>query len=114
MRLYERTLTELLIAPHAEQKDALGGVRLSFSARRIPVRGSLQPDANTLNHAASSLNFEGHDLRAAQTLRALLPRDAQIAPGDGVCTDGAAQPQWLVLSVEDWTAHKLVRLERRL
>ena len=47
MRLYERTLTELLIAPHAEQKDALGGVRLSFSARRIPVRGSLQPDVPT-------------------------------------------------------------------
>ena len=114
MRLYERTLVRLEIAPHAEQTDALGGVRLSFSPRRIPVRGSLQPDTNTLNHAASTLNFEAQGLRAAQTMRALLPRDAEIAPGDGVCTDGAAQPQWLVLSVEDWTAHKLARLARRL
>ena len=65
MRLYERTLALMEIAPHAEQPDALGGVRLSFSARRIPVRGSLQPDANTLNHAASSLNQEAHGLRAA-------------------------------------------------
>ena len=114
MRLYERTLVPMEIAPHAETADALGGVRLGFSARRIPVRGTLQPDANALGYRAGALKQEEQGLRVVQRMRALLPRDAEIAPGDGVCTDGAAQPQWLVLSVEDWTAHKLVRLERRL
>ena len=114
MRLFERTLTRMEIAPHAEEQDALGGVRLSFSARRVPVRGSLQPDANALGYSSGNLRQEAQGLRTVQRLRALLPRDAEIAPGDGVCTDGAPQPQWLVLSVENWTAHKLVRLERRL
>ena len=113
MRLLERTLCEVTIAPHTEVKDSLGGVRLAFSARRSPARGSLQPVKNTLGHAANTLTVEGFGLRAAQTLRLLLPRDVQIAPGDGVCTDGASQPQWLVLSVEDWTAPRLVRLARR-
>ena len=88
MRLLERTLCEVTIAPHTEVKDSLGGVRLAFSARRIPARGSLQPVKNTLGHAANTLTVEGFGLKAAQTLRLLLPRDVQIAPGDGVCTDG--------------------------
>lgn len=114
MRLLERTLCEVTIAPHTEVKDSLGGVRLAFSARRIPARGSLQPVKNTLGHAANTLTVEGFGLRAAQTLRLLLPRDVQIAPGDGVCTDGAQQPQWLCTAVENWAAHKAARLERRL
>lgn len=114
MRLYERTLVSLQIAPHTEQPDALGGVRLGFSEVRIPARGSIQPASNTLNHAANALGSERHGLHVSQTLRVLLPRDVEIAPGDGVCTDGAPQPQWLCVAVENWAAHKLARLERRL
>ena len=114
MRLYERTLQSMEIAPHTEQADALGGVRLGFSARRVPVRGSLQPETHALGYAADTLKQEGQGLRLNQRLRAILPRDAAIAPGDGLCTDGAREPQWLCLAVEDWTAHKVAHLERRL
>ena len=114
MRLYERSLQTLEIAPHAETADALGGVRLGFTARRIPVRGSLQPETHALGYNADTLKQEPQGLRLGQRLRAILPRDAEIAPGDGVCTDGAREPQWLCLAVENWTAHKLVYLERRL
>ena len=114
MRLVERSLCPVEIAPHTEQRDALGGVRLGFSAVRIPARGSLQPATNTLNHSANSLNFEAQGMRTAQSMRMLLPRDVPIEPGDGVCTDGAHVPQWLCVGVENWAAHKLARLERRL
>ena len=114
MRLYERSLAALEIAPHLEQADALGGVRLAFSARRIPVRGSLQPETRALGYAADTLKQEPQGFRLVQRLRAILPRDAEIAPGDGICADGAPEPQWLCLAVEDWTAHKVAHLERRL
>lgn len=114
MRFVERTLTEMEIAPHIEQRDALGGVKLGFSEVRIPARGSVQPAGNTLNHAANALNFEAQGMRAAQTVRVLMDRETKIEPGDGVCMDGARVPQWLCVAVENWAAHKLARLERRI
>ena len=114
MRLVERTLKEIEIAPHTEQKAALGGVTQGFTELRIPARGSVQPASNTLNHAANALNFEAQGMRMAQTVRVLLDRDTKIEPGDGVCMDGARTPQWLCVAVENWSAHKLARLERRI
>ena len=45
---------------------------------------------------------------------ALMPLDAPIAVGDGVCETAAGEPEWLCVDVRRWSAHLAASLARRV
>ena len=104
MRRVERTLKWVSIAPRAVAADALGGVVEGFSEQRRRVRASVIPSTGGLvNHATG--------LREVQSMCLLMPVDAEIAVGDGVCVD-ADEPEWRCVEVAQWSAHCAVRVAR--
>ena len=104
MRLLERTLRNIEIAPREVCIDALGGVMEAFSARRYPVRASVIPSTGKLADRTSGVE-------RVQTMCLLMPKDARIDPGDGVCVD-SAQPDWRCVCVQRWAAHVAAQVER--
>ena len=104
MRLLERTLKWVSIAPRVVTADALGGVVEGFSGQRRPVRASVIPStAGLVNHVTG--------LCEVQSMCLLMPVDAEIAVGDGVCVD-ADEPEWRCVEVAQWSAHCAVRVAR--
>ncbi len=104
MRLYERTLKWVEIAPRRAVAGSLGGVAEGFSDARRRVRASVIPSSGGLrNHATG--------LMQTQTMCLLMPLDAAIAAGDGVCVD-AESPNWRCANVERWSGHVAAQLER--
>lgn len=104
MRLLERTLKEIEIAPRLVRTDGLGGVSEEFSDVRSSVRGSVIPSTGKLLDRAAGVE-------RTQTMCLLLPTDARIAAGDGVCVD-SEKPEWRCVSVQRWSAHIAAQLER--
>ena len=104
MRLYERTLKWVKIAPRSVKTDALGGVTEEFSPERRAVRASLIPTAGGLKNREAGVE-------QVQTMCLLLPKDAKLEAGDGVCAEGD-EPQWRCVNVEHWSAHIAAQLER--
>lgn len=104
MRLLERTLKSIEIAPRAVAVDALGGAAEGFSSERRPVRASVIPSTGGLVDRAAGVE-------RAQTMCLLMPLDAGIEAGDGVCVD-ADQPNWRCVSVQRWSAHVAAQVER--
>lgn len=107
MRLLERTLKPLYIAPGLAQADGLGARTRVFSAERVPVRASLIPAEGALERREEGLATEARCL-------ALMPLDAPIAVGDGVCETAAGEPEWLCVDVRRWSAHLAASLARRV
>lgn len=107
MRLKERELRTLFIAPSIEIADGLGGVRRGFSMDRNPVRCAMIPQSNPLESLESGL-------RSGEKYLMLLPKDGEIAPGDGVCESIDDEPAWLCTEVIPWSAHLAATLERRI
>lgn len=107
MRLRERDLRTLFIAPSMEIRDDLGGVRRSFSTERNPVRCAMIPQGNPLETLESGA-------RTNEKYLILLPSDGKIAPGDGVCESIDGDPEWLCTEVIPWSDHLTATIERRL
>ena len=107
MRLLERTLKTVYICAGLEESDALGGVKRGFSPRRVATRGSLIPSEGKLEGLEPGL-------AAARRCVLLLPADAKIAAGDGVCECPDGAPEWLCVDVRRWSAHVAATLERRV
>jgi len=95
MRLKERTLTEVRLAPRMNARGSLGGMREEFSPDTIPLRASVLPEKGGLD-----VRQRGAVNRAA--LRLLVPVDVSAACGDGVWVNGAL---WRIAEVRPWTAH---------
>lgn len=104
MRLLERTLKWVSIAPRRVTEDALGGVTEGFSNALRPVRASVIPSTGGLKNHETGL-YE------AQSMCLLMPPDAQIAVGDGICVD-SDRPEWRCVEVFRWSAHCAVRAAR--
>lgn len=104
MRLLERTLKTIRIAPREVSVDALGGAVEGFSAETRAVRASVIPSTGGLQNRTTGV-------QEVQTMCLLLPADAGIAPGDGVCVDGE-RPDWRCVGVQRWSAHVAAQLER--
>ena len=104
MRLLERTLKQIDIAPRAVATDALGGVAEGFSAEHRPVRASVIPSTGGLVNRALGVE-------QVQTMCLLMPLDAGICVGDGVCVD-AEEPNWRCVGVQKWSAHVAAQVER--
>jgi hypothetical protein len=112
MRLVERTLRDIRIAPRQPEQDALGGMTEGFSSARIACRCAAAPAGNTLNYAANGITPLEHGEYRRQGLKLLLPRGTQIAPGDGVCMEGEEAPGWRCVAVEAWPSHVEAKIER--
>lgn len=106
MRLLERTLRTVYIAPGLTETDALGGAVRRFSGEREAVRASMIP-------AEGMLDSLEPGLVARRRCVALMPKDAPIAAGDGVAETEDGEPEWLCVDVRYWTAHAAASLERR-
>ena len=106
MRLLERTLKTLFIAPGLTRTDGMGGVERFFSAERPSVRASLIPTEGALERCEPGLV-------ARRKCLMLAPKDAEIAPGDGVAETETGEPEWLCVDVREWQAHVAAMLERR-
>ena len=104
MRLLERTLKWVFIAPRAVTADALGGQVEGFAETRLPVRASVIPSTGGVVSRESGAD-------RTWTMCLLMPADAKIALGDGVCVDGDT-PQWRCVDVQRWSAHCAVKVER--
>ena len=104
MRLLERTLKWVQIVPRAVRTDALGGVFEEFSGDRVAVRASVIPSSGGLqNHETG--------IQEVQTMCLLMPSDAKVAVGDGVCVERGT-PEWRCVDVQRWSAHVAVKAER--
>lgn len=95
MRLAEKRLVQVEIAPRMVSRGNLGGRAEGFSPERIPVRASILPEEGRM----------GADVRGLSTgerLRLLVPADTRVQVGDGVVMEGG---MYIVLSVARWSAH---------
>ena len=104
MRFYERTLKWIDIAPRVTAADGLGGGVEMFSGERRPVRASVIPSTGGLRDRQAGVE-------RVQTMCLLMPPDASIEVGDGVCVD-AEGPNWRCVSVQRWSAHVAAQVER--
>lgn len=104
MRLLERTLKWIEIAPREVAVDSLGGVSEDFSTVHHPVRASLIPSTGGMVDRAAGVE-------RVQTMCLLMPLDAGIDAGDGVCVD-SDKPNWRCVSVQRWSAHIAAQVER--
>ena len=104
MRLLERTLKWIDIAPREVAVDGLGGGVEQFAADRRPVRASVIPSTGGLRDRQAGVE-------QVQTMCLLMPLDAGIAPGDGVCVD-SQEPNWRCTNVQRWSAHVAAQVER--
>ena len=102
MRLLERTLKVVEIAPRAVAEDALGGVAEGFSENRVSVRASVIPLGGSLEEFAAGV-------RAVKSMCLLMPFDAPVAVGDGVVADGE---MWRCVEVQKWSAHVAAKVTR--
>ena len=104
MRLLERTRKDVWIAPRCETTGALGGVKEGFAPERRLVRGSVIPSTGGVVSRESGL-------MQPQSMCLLLPMDAGLNVGDGVCLDGG-EIRWRCVNVERWSAHVAAQVER--
>ena len=94
MRLKERELVTIEIAPRVCVKGALGSVNAGFGERKA-VRASVLPE-----NRAFSIRESG--LVSGAALRIIVPKDIFVSEGDGVWVSGEA---YTVSSVCRWRAH---------
>lgn len=104
MRLLERTLKNIEIAPRRVEIGGLGGAAEGFSEERMRVRGSVIPSTGKL---------VSREMGVLQTrsMCLLMPPDAKISVGDGVGVDGG-KVEWRCVNVERWSAHVAAQVER--
>ena len=96
MRLVERTLTQLEIAPRISQTGALGSRRQAFSDEHIAVRGSVLP-------LKGRMDVQRSGLKALDRRRVLVPADTPVHAGDALVIGGE---YFTVVNIERWQGHK--------
>lgn len=112
MRLFQRTLSDILIVPRRVVTDALGGVREGFAPERIRLRGSVGYVSNTLNSTANAMLGAGYGIRVAQAVKLSFVGDVPINVGDGVMLPGDGAPCWRIVEVSRFPLITTARLER--
>lgn len=96
MRLAERTLTVVQLAPRVCEAGELGGIAECFSRNCIPLRAAILPEEGGLEAGErGAVNRE--------RLRLLVPADAGAAVGDGIWI---AQALYRIAEVKRWAAHR--------
>lgn len=102
-----RTAVIALVARPQIVTDTLGGAPEAYQTARITLRGLLAPSSGMLKNAAPGLLHE-------DTLAFLLPRDADIRPGDGVWIHSSTlSPDYRCVHCERFPLHTRALLQRR-
>lgn len=101
MRLLERTLVKVEIAPRIRKMGALGSRSQAFSEQRTAVRASVLPEEGRLHMNKSGIC--AHDCR-----RVLVPLDAPVTEGDALVIDGKF---FTVLYIKRWQSHMALTCE---
>ena len=104
MRLLERTLKWIDIAPRSVAKDGMGGGVEDFSDERFAVRASVIPSTGGMRDRAAGIE-------RVQTMCLLMPKDVRIDVGDGVCVD-SEKPDWRCVGIQKWSEHVAAQVER--
>ena len=94
MRLKERELVLIEIAPRVCVRGALGGVTEGFG-EKTSVRGSVLPEDKPFSIGKAGL-------KGGEAIRIIVPVDTPVSAGDGVFTGGEV---YVVSSVRHWRAH---------
>lgn len=94
MRLKERELVTVEIAPRACVKGALGSVNAGFG-EKASVRASVLPDHQICRPGEGGLV-------SGAAVRIIIPGDVCVCEGDGVWLDGR---QYTVSAAHKWRAH---------
>lgn len=95
MRLKERTLIEIRIAPRLRKTGALGGAAEAFSEDTLTLRASRLPEGG-------DFSMDGRGASCPDRLRLIAAADASVRPGDGAWVEGRL---YRILTVRRWTAH---------
>lgn len=103
MRLMERQLREIRIAPRIAARGALGGRSEAFSRDTILVRGSVLPEEGSLRAGEKGL-------ASGEKLRLLVPADTPVQAGDGAWL---GDEKYIIHSVRCWSAHLELNCEAR-
>lgn len=112
MRLFRRTLVNVLAAPRAVEQDGMGGVREGFSDERIPLEASVSYVANTLSASGNNLNQGMYGVSLSQSIRLRMAPGAQIRVGDGAMMPGEDRIMWRCVQVDEYPHVKIARMER--
>ena len=94
MRLKERELVTVQIAPRVCVKGALGSVTAGFG-EKISVRASVLPENRAYSQSDAGI-------KSGEAIRIIIPKDAPVSEGDGVWLDGR---QYAVSAAHKWRAH---------
>ena len=103
MRLIERALEQVFIAPRIEKTGSLGGRAEAFSSEETAVRASILPGGGELSAREKGLS-------TGEVLQLLVPADTQVKCGDGVRMRGE---MYIVSSVRRWAGHLELRCTAR-
>lgn len=95
MRLAERTLLAVRLAPRAPRQGALGGMAEGFSDETVRLRASRIPES-------SALETTERGMKSKEKLRLLVPGDARASAGDGVWVE---EKLYRIVTVLRWSAH---------
>ena len=95
MRLKERELVMVEIAPRVCVKGALGSATADFGEKTC-VRASVLPDDQAFSAGEGGL-------KSGEGLAVIIPKDIPVSEGDGLFADGKV---YEILSVRSWRAHR--------
>ena len=112
MRLLNRTLSTITIAPRITVTGGCGGIAEGFSAERIALRGNIGYVSNTLNSTANALISTPMGERIAQALKLRFMGDVPVNAGDGVILPGEDEPAWRCVEVNRFPLMTVARVEK--
>ena len=112
MRLYRRTLCEILVWPRVPVTGALGGVAEGFSSAPVAIEGSVGYVENALSSDRNALSAAPYGVQVRQSLKLRLRNGAPIRTGDGVSLPGEGAPAWRCVEVDVYPFVTVARLER--
>ena len=95
MRLKERELIAVEIAPRVCVKGALGSLTEAFSDQKTIVRASVLPESRAYSAGEGGL-------KSGKGLKIIIPKDISVSEGDGVWVNGEL---YVISFVCRWRAH---------
>lgn len=107
VKLLERYMQTISIAPHTTVTGSLGSVTASYGTK-VTHKADVQPLSSAMIRAE-------YGERADRIRTVYMLNPVTIEERDGVWLEGesAASPPWIVISVSAWKAHTEARIERR-
>lgn len=105
MRLRQRNLREVTVLPRVSTSQPDGTTFATWQTPGRIIRANIQP-------AGGRLMAEMYGQRLANMLTLYAELGTQLSVTDGVCVEGAEEPNYQVVAVRQWGSHLVADLER--